>query len=701
MIRARAFTPRTRERMIRARAYPLPRILYIVLFDGQSNSVGGGNNGAAITTAPLIPSGLMFNGEVVSVPGRPVGPASPRNNTVFDYSNVTGFTQAREVDYNGSQGETWATRFMHTCRRLASTRGIALNLMFAHSIGAGGQTIAELAPGSPAAQNGEEVVTRLVAMCKARGWTPHFSVVWSQGEAEYSDSAATYAAKLQGRITDYYNAILLPIVHAEFPEVAPFQVFIAQLGVRGFGSLGLNTQVGQGTINLALANPQVVMAFPQYVIDKAPLDPPVPGRPTDTYHLAVYPENEAGDQTINRAYAAEQVAWSYVEFIQNGELRFLRPVKVETDDNSHFVVTVTDNPHSNATIEVSNGPLLVSGSSVVPAVDGAGFMFDDEAVQVQNVTVTGATTVEFDVDVPPERGSEFRYALSQPNQTKPNSKGNLRDSRAGSSFYNPSWGMPRYAMNTFMDITYNVGDSPDDVSGLVAWFRADTGLVGSGRETTWTVKSGTSSIEFPTSGKQPIVDPTALNGLPGLYFNVTRQDYGNWLGTFPSDEWAVFFIGREDPSTPVVGNSHVFSTTASGNGRRTFYFNDTQAANTVLQNGVGTINRLCTKGTGYVAGTDILFMCQTYDNSGDRKIWGNSAGQNLRVSDTAFTDPYTPSSTIGVGTTGGLTTGNLNAWIGDILIYNRKFSGFTTDLIDYLTIQNYATQRYGFEPLLT
>ncbi len=672
--------------------------LYIVLFDGQSNSVGAcgnGEGGVVATPDPLSPGGLMFNGTKVGDATLSTGPGAPRNQNLYDWSNTTGFEASREVSYN-AQGQTWQTDFMHGVRMLSEERGLGINHIFCHAIGAGGQTIAELNPPANASLNAKEALRRACQYARANGWNIDITISWSQGEAQYSNTVSEYKTSMLTRIA-FYNDEMLPIARQYFPSAAPFKILIEQLSVRGSagGTEGLNTEIGQATLELSLENSQVFMGIPQYIIDKAPA-PGVGPDATDTYHFATFRADG-----INKSYAGNYLAYSYAHLIENGSLPFVRIVKCETSDNRNFTCTVTSNPTSQTIIEMAYPPLRIDGNEVVPTIAGGGCMFDDVAVQCDTPVITSDTSFTFGTNQAPVRGSTFLYALSQPGQTKPNSKGNLRDSRPGYAWADPTLPCPNFAMNTFMPITYNVGDNPEDVSGLVAWFRADTGITESGgRATAWAVKSGSSSIAFPTAGKQPIVDATALNSLPGLYFNSVRQDYGTWSGTFPPGDWTVFFIGREDSSVSVTGNSHVFSTMSSGAGRRTFYLNSTQAATSVIQDNVSTATRIKSKATGYVAGTSILFMAQSYSNTGDRLVYAANSGQDFDPSSSALTGTYTPSSAISIGTTSGSTTGNLSAWIGDIIIYNRLMYGNESNLIDYLTIQNYATQRYGFAPLL-
>jgi hypothetical protein len=391
------------------------RRIDVLLFDGQSNSIGGGGatgTPSVINTSPLTVKALMPN----------TGIAQPRAiGSTFNFAGKANrFVPAVEVQFNSQTAESPATRTLfeiYDQRRLA---GETQRLLFAHGIGAGGQTIAGLDNGTDPATNAVNFVTKFIALCRREKYIPHVTIAWLQGEAQTSDTAAAYSAALQGRLT-FYDTYLLPLVQALVPSHGAFHMLCGQLSIN---ANGIDTDVPYGFLQAAIAEPRIHIATPTYMVEK---------------------EENVHYSAVGHQYLAAHFAQAYREYRANGSVKFLRMVSAVKVNSTTYDTTWTDHPTDDSIIQITNGPLSLS-SPYVAAITGAGFSFGD-GVLAASASVTAATTIRVVAASAPTAGTTIRYALSNGTTAILNAAGNVVDSRTGNATYDGS-ALPRFGCAT-------------------------------------------------------------------------------------------------------------------------------------------------------------------------------------------------------------------------------------------------------------
>lgn len=674
MIRARSFTS--------SGGASTPLAIEIALPNGQSGVEGGGIEQMVINPNPLSNDNFMLT----SGGAYPVlaGIAYPRSqSSPYDWeANTTGLEPAYEIQMPDPllQSETGWTRMMYELRTQRAAAGEQQPLLGATAVGSGGMSIGELSTSPPGAgpQDGGPSNSRIsliscvktwLAQCVALNRMPTFWMPWHQGESQYTESAASYMAEIIA-YRNLMDADLLPLIRKVNPDHGPIQMVIAQLGVRGED--GHPTSIGEGQLMAALADPNI-WCFACHNIPKF-----------DNYHHTA----------IGRQFLPAQWAKARRELVATGSLRMLRMVSCTTTDWVNFDVSVTDHPTDDTILQVTDGPLLLD-DPYVASITGAGFMTSDGIGRVATATVTGPTTIRLTFSVPPPLGADLMYALSvlDFNQV-PNSTGNVTDSRAGLATYDDDWHLRRPMLSRRVPIVLTgVGEDPSVLTGIYAWYRADTGLTdgGGGRATDWAPKQGASSINFPTPAKQPLIVPATVNNQQGLYFSLTRTDFGNWTGSLPTGAFSIVAILREEVNSGSA-NNHIFSGLPTGAGRRHMYFNEASFAG-VMEDTVGTTQRGAIKPADYVKGQTVSIIVQSFDNAGARRILTNLQGDAFLVAADVLTGTWTPNNNVAIGGQSG-ANGSLDATVCDLYILSRTLYATASDAIAMQTLINYGVRRY-------
>lgn len=216
--------------------------------------------------------------------------------------------------------------------------------------------------------------------------------------------------------------------------------------------------------------------------------------------------------------------------------------------------------------------------------------------------------------------------------------------------------------------------SPDDISGLTLWLKADaiTGLSDGDNLSTWTDQSTAGNDATAPAGKEPTYETNELNSLPVVRFNGTA-DYMNANGTATmfsgvDKPWTVFVVGKFSNIAAfraywAVGNSgsntpYIDGENNVGSNHRIQYRIDSGSASTATIN--GDID------------TSYQVICYLYDGT-DATIYVDTVGG------TAITLP-SGQMTIDTFTVGALRWSSTYYFyhlgdIAELLVYDSGLSG--------------------------
>ena len=230
--------------------------------------------------------------------------------------------------------------------------------------------------------------------------------------------------------------------------------------------------------------------------------------------------------------------------------------------------------------------------------------------------------------------------------------------------------MPRKSLTYF---------TPDQLTGLVAWYKADALSLNDGDAVaTWTDSSGNSNDATQGTGSaQPTFKTSIINGKP-----VVRFDGGDDLSTatesnFDLATYSVFFVATRSAGTTLISKN----TTGTGaGGRRKLQIG--LAGNISLSAGSdgSAINNTATVTTPGVYG-----VIARANNDHDLIVNGTVNNKTTTLDDTTFNN-----SAFQIGAAFSNGSERITGDIAEIIIFNRAVSSSES-----LGIQNYLAVKYN------
>ena len=232
--------------------------------------------------------------------------------------------------------------------------------------------------------------------------------------------------------------------------------------------------------------------------------------------------------------------------------------------------------------------------------------------------------------------------------------------------------------------------TPDEIAGLVAWYKADGAKTLSGSKvSTWNDKSGNGwDLVQLTASAYPLYVANGINGKPALYFDGNdKLKSATFNSINVSSGYTIFTIARA-------------STYTTSNNGPVWEFGLTLRVGSlhfVAPNSIYFTTNAFNTNCGYVAYYDvsnynyysIVFDGSKATNATRLVVNKNSVAQTLTFFGTI---PSTLSYADGfvVGGSNGATTGLSNCYVGEIIIYNR-----TLTASEVTEVHNYIRQKYA------
>ena len=243
-------------------------------------------------------------------------------------------------------------------------------------------------------------------------------------------------------------------------------------------------------------------------------------------------------------------------------------------------------------------------------------------------------------------------------------------------------------LKTTMMSTPVTSFDPATVSGIVAWFKADSLVLADGDPvSSWSDSSGNSHTATSTSTARPTYRsaPTGFNGKPALQFDGSNDTIGTAGFALTSLDLTVFAVIRATDYANF--NGIISKTDASGNpkGMDFYLITSTGIPRFLRRSGFGAnynVDGTSAPGTSTTRVVEVVQASTTISHYRDGAANGSGSGGTITIDDDA---------------TKGLIVGNrtdgftkFKGYIAEVLLYSAAVSSG-----DRLSIRQYLGTKYG------